>query len=682
MLKKQGLLLAAVLFAAVAVNTYADFFQSVKWNLLPSYYLPLSDSSDTYDNGAGIKFYAELPIFTYFQIGANAGYNIMATPAENDLTMTTAGANAGINHFLTSRFNVSLFADAGYYFATYNNLKEKNPYIGGNLRTSYYLKPNLSIIAEGGYYRFLTAADPRFEGIKISVGASMSPGTGNSGNIDVNNVQFNQIYPVFYKYYDDHNFGKVTIENLENGSINNVRVKFFIKQYMSQPKLCAEYKTIPRNGKKEIPVVALFNEDILKITEATKVSADIIVEYDYVSAKFEKTLTETLRLHHRNAMLWDDDEKISAFITAKDPGLLRFSKYTAGLLRENGSKAVNLNFRLGMGMFETLKLYGMNYVIDPTTPYAEFAGKTETPDYLQFPTQTLSYKGGDCDDLTVLFCASLESIGIETAFITIPGHIYAAFSLDMEPEKAKKYFKDSSNFIFIDDKTWVPVEITMFNEGFIKAWQTGAREWRDNKNLETARLYPTQSSWKKYEPVGMPGNEIRVPLPVSNDIVAVYEKSLDSFIRGEIRITEQRLRAQINKSGFNAARGNKLGVLYARYGQFDKAEAEFQKVVAKNEYLPSLINLGNIYLTKDNGAEAFKYFARAERLSPKNSKVLLGLARSSYDTGDIKAANSNFRKLETANPKLAMDYPHLGSDNIAVGRASQVKNHEVTEWED
>lgn len=682
MLKNLKLFICLSILSLISVNADADIFQTMKWNLLPSYYIPMSDSSDIYDSGAGLKFYAELPLFTYFQIGANAGYNIMTTPAENDLTMTTAGANAGINYFLTSRLNLSLFGDGGYYFATYNNLKEKNPYVGGNLRASYYLKPNLSITAEGGYYRFLTLSDPRFEGVKISIGASISTATGIEGKINVDDVEFNQIYPVFYKYYDNNEFGKLSIQNLENGSINNVKVSFFIKQYMAQPKVCAEFNSIPRNGKKEIPVVALFNEDILKITEATKVSADIIVEYDYISANFKKTLSETLRLHHRNAMLWDDDEKISAFITAKDPGLLRFSKYTAGLIRENGSKAVNLNFRLGMGMFEAMKLYGMNYVIDPTTPYAEFAGKTETPDYLQFPTQTLSYKGGDCDDLTVLFCAALESIGIETAFITIPGHIYAAFSIDMEPDKAKKYFKDSSDFIFMDNKTWVPVEITMFNESFMKAWQTGAREWRDNNNLETAKLYPTKDSWKKYEPVGMPGNEIRVPLPPSNDIVAVYTKSLDSFVKGEIRITEQNLKAQINKSGFSAARINKLGVLYARFGQYDKAEAEFMKVVAKQEYLPSLINLGNINLTKDNSAEAFKYFARAERLSPENPKVLLGLARSSYDTGDIKTANDNFKKLETANPKLAMEFQHLGSENMAVGRASQVKNHEVTEWED
>ena len=152
---------------------------------------------------------------------------IMATPAENDLTMITAGANAGINYFLTSRLNLSLFGDGGYYFATYNNLKEKNPYLGGNLRASYYLKPNLSIIAEGGYYRFLTLSDPRFEGVKISIGASLSSGSGIDGNINVDEIEFEQIYPVFYKNYDNNEFGKVSIQNLENGSISNVKVSFF-----------------------------------------------------------------------------------------------------------------------------------------------------------------------------------------------------------------------------------------------------------------------------------------------------------------------------------------------------------------------------------------------------------------------------------------------------------------------
>jgi tetratricopeptide (TPR) repeat protein len=672
-----------IIFILISITgSFADIFENIRWNILSSVSVPMNESSDLYKTGLGFTLNTEIPYLKYFQSGFNAGYTIISTPAENDLTITSIGINSGINIFLSSRLNFAFFADVGYYFAEYNNEKEKNPYVGANLRTAYYLKPNFSITAEGGYYQFLTANNPRFDGAKISLGVSFSPQGNTEKNIKINNINFDQIYPVFYKFYDDNSFGSISIENNGKGKIENIKVSFFIKQYMSQPRVCAEFASIDKNGRENIDIVALFNEDILKITEDTKVTADIIVEYDYINSQFTKTISETLRIHHRNAMTWDDDEKVSAFITAKDPGLLRFSKYTAGLIRENGSNAVNLNFRIGMGMFEAIKLYGMNYVIDPTTPYIAFSENSDIPDYLQFPTQTLSYKGGDCDDLTILYCAALESVGIETAFITIPGHIYAAFLIDMSREKAEKYFKNTDNFIFIDNKTWVPVEITMFNENFMKAWQVGAREWKDNEVLGSAVLYPTHDSWEKYEPVGKPGSEIRVELPVADDIVAIYTETLDTFIQGEIRVTEAKLLSKIRDSGFNAALINKLGVLYARFGQFDKAETQFIKVVQRKEYLPSLINLGNILLIKDSSLEAYEYFSRAEKLSPDNSTVLLGLARSSFDTGKIEVASKTYQKLETVNPELADQFNYLGSSNAGVARASQVKNNEVTEWED
>ena len=36
-------------------------------------------------------------------------------------------------------------------------------------------------------------------------------------------------------------------------------------------------------------------------------------------------------------------------------------------------------------------------------------------DHIQYPAQTLGGKTGDCDDLTVLYCALLESAGMATA---------------------------------------------------------------------------------------------------------------------------------------------------------------------------------------------------------------------------------------------------------------------------
>lgn len=130
-----------------------------------------------------------------------------------------------------------------------------------------------------------------------------------------------------------------------------------------------------------------------------------------------------------------------------------------------------------MALHETLTLYGLNYVIDPTTPYKEFSKKRQEIDFLQFPKQSLDYRAGDCDDLSILNCALLGSVGIETAFITIPGHIFMAFSIDMTPDEARKRFLRADELIFREDKTWIPVEITEIGGGFLKAWQRGAKQW-------------------------------------------------------------------------------------------------------------------------------------------------------------------------------------------------------------
>ncbi|MBT3271522.1 MAG: transglutaminase domain-containing protein, partial [Spirochaetales bacterium] len=99
------------------------------------------------------------------------------------------------------------------------------------------------------------------------------------------------------------------------------------------------------------------------------------------------------------------------------------------MMRDYANPALNSNLLLALAIHEAITLYAIRYVIDPSSSYKQPSGKNAAFDYLQFPRQTLEYKAGDCDDLSILYTALLQAIGIETAFITIPGHIYMAFSL-------------------------------------------------------------------------------------------------------------------------------------------------------------------------------------------------------------------------------------------------------------
>ena len=57
-------------------------------------------------------------------------------------------------------------------------------------------------------------------------------------------------------------------------------------------------------------------------------------------------------------------------------------------------------------------------------------------EYIAAPVETLKTGGGDCDDGTLLLAAMLESIGVKTRIVTIPGHAFVKAYL---PEASPRY---------------------------------------------------------------------------------------------------------------------------------------------------------------------------------------------------------------------------------------------------
>lgn len=433
-----------------------------------------------------------------------------------------------------------------------------------------------------------------------------------------------------------------------------------------------------KNEEVRVPLMALFAERILSITEGTKAAADIIIEYDYLGDVRTKTESATIELYDRNALTWDDDRKAASFVTAKDPVILRFAKSVAGETGSTGYDAINANFRIGMGLFQSLSLYGVNYVIDPKTPYEDFSKNAFSIDYVQFPSQTLTYRAGDCDDLSILYAALLKSVGIEAAFITVPGHIYTAISLDMDPAEAKRTFSEEKDLIYREGNTWVPVEITMVGESFLDAWKKGATEWRSSEGERG--FFPISEAWEVYKPVGSPGGDVvdAVP-PDSGELLVLYSGELEGFVRREVDIQAASLKSQISGTKSSARYVNRLGVLYARYGLYEEAAAEFRKI--SDLYPPAMTNLGNIYYKKKDMMSAISWYAKALEMNPDNKAALLGSARANYEIENYGSVKMMYARLEGIDTDLAERYAYLVSGSSDTGRASSAFRESAV-WEE
>ncbi len=683
MVKRYVLVCALALASVLAGAQVTSDFSLV---LNPVLNIPLApklaDGTPYYTLGGGVSLKGEyvLPFAQLLYTGVGLDADIVPiNSAGKAVTFLGLAPQLGIRYSPVPRITLKLAGFGGIYFGMIEAGTVTDPYFGGLLDVSYLVTPALSLGGGASYKHMLTPEGTVYQGIGVNLGAQYHIGAGRKKADLKITPRMTPIFPLFYSYYDKNPAGSLLLRNDERGEVDNLKVSFFVKQYMDQPKVCAELPKLTRGQEVEIPVYALFKDNIFTVTEGTKVAGEISVEYSYLGRELANDYPVTVTVNNRNAMTWDDNRKAAAFVTAKDPLILSFAKRIASSVDDAGRAAFNAKFRIAMGLFEALSSYGIGYIQDPTTPYAELSENKEALDFLQFPGQTLAYKAGDCDDISILYSALLESVGVRTAFITAPGHIFMAFNAEMEPEAARKTFLNPQDLIFRDGQTWVPVEITLVRDGFLKSWTIGAKEWREASSAGQAGFYPVREAWKVYEPVGFSEIKEAIMLPDSERMLKDYKNELDRFIDNEVQPRAIKLKDELKKSPASAKLLNSLGVLYARFSMLEEAAVEFQKILKGGEVLSALVNLGNIAYLKDDMNAALEYYNRALKKAPDSSAALLGVARASYELEDYNTVNGVLAQLKEKDPEAASKFSYLGAAG-GEARAAKAGDKEVDEW--
>jgi tetratricopeptide (TPR) repeat protein len=499
--------------------------------------------------------------------------------------------------------------------------------------------------------------------------------------VTLEQVAIDEIFPVFRSYYDDHPIGTAVLKNGGTTALENVKVELGLAKYMDARKPCTVPTTIAAGASGKVELTAVFNDEVLKISEGTKALATVTVSYTTGSQSVSKDFVQTVQFLKLNAMTWDDDDRAAAFVTANDPLVQQFRSAVVTNV-DKGVTAVDKNLRTGMALHQTLVKYGLKYWTDPNAAYEAVTKTKSAVDSLQFPVQTLQLKTGDCDDLSILAAALLESSSVESAFITVPGHIFVAFALAMKPDEAKRTFVKPDDLIFKNDKAWVPWEITALSGGFLKAWETGAREWRASDAKGEAGFHPVQAAWKKYKPVASPASQTTVKLPSEADWTKVYTEEVKTFINQQIATQVQKLQADIKSNPTKYEYVNKLGVLYARYGLTAEAEKEFLKLDTQ-DYVPALINLGNLAFLRPDMKTALAYYGRASKKESANAKALLGSARANHEQENYGAAQEAYTALKKVDPTLASQYAYLDLQGTEADQAAKAGNViDKVEWEE
>jgi len=487
-------------------------------------------------------------------------------------------------------------------------------------------------------------------------------------------IAVDEIFPVFYKRYNDTSFGTVRVVNNGIKPITDIVLGFNMKQFMDSPRLMDKIPLLAPGEGVDIPVYALFADRILEVTEGTLVAADFYLSYKTDGKDASLSRTQSLRVLDRNGMSWFDDRCAAAFVTAKDPTILNFAKNVVGTIQNESGFTFNRNFQTAVALNGALSLYGISYIVDPKSSYASLSRNMQAVDFLQFPRQTLEYRSGDCDDLSILHAALLESAGVETAFITVPGHIFLAFSLDLPETEARRLFQDSRDVIYRDGRSWIPIEATEIKGGFLRAWQSGSNQWQEHAERGDAELLPVHQAWTVFEPVGLPGTAPRIETPAAKALLQTYSGMMDEIITLTLGPQEARLLQEINQSQGAPRPVNALGILYSQYGLYDKARDQFLLLASEKHYLPAIVNLGNIEYLSGRNRQALEWYSRAYEIQARNASALGGLIQANYAVGAYTLAQRYYDELERADPAAAIKYAYVRRSSGDTSKAAGTNN--------
>jgi hypothetical protein len=430
---------------------------------------------------------------------------------------------------------------AGVYQYQWEDYSNTRIFAGLGLQAEFHLLPYLSLYA-GGDYAVHAFSDNPLNTFNLGAGIRLNLSEIMRGQARVRGEKTEQrrIFPVSWAWYKDNPAAVVRITNNEPNTITDVNLSLFMDRYMGQPELFAVIPRLAPGETLEVPVTALFNEVMLSLTENVNANGQVLMSYRSLGARKEADFGVQMPVYHRNALSWDDDRRAAAFVSARDPAARLFARYAASVADSLPGNGIPRNVRYAAALFEALAAYGMNYVIVPASSFVVMSEDASALDSLNYPYQTLYYRGGDCDDLSILYCSMLEALGVDTAFITIPGHIYCAFDTGIsdqgEGEKDKGEGDKGEGWrveglIEYGGKLWMPVEITVPGEGFYGAWRIGAREWGQSAPQITNRaIYPMGESWALYPPVTVPeAGDKALEMPEEAEIARRFGEALGRF---------------------------------------------------------------------------------------------------------------------------------------------------------
>jgi Tfp pilus assembly protein PilF len=511
-----------------------------------------------------------------------------------------------------------------------------------------------------------------FNGLVFGLGFSASYRFGEDPDAPraIRSIRFEgaSLGPVFaamQSYYARNPLGEVTVTNSDRWPVTDLEVSFFQNGFMDSPTPAATIPSLAAGESRVVRLPASFNAEVFATEGVTPLTGEILAAYKSRGRPSEQRHPVAYDLYDKSAIIWDDDRRIAAFVTPADSAIRNYATFIRKAAGEEELPSYPAAVQFAAQAFAALAELGIVYQPDPVTPFAVVQGGSRAVDSVTLPRETLRRGSGDCDDLTALFASLLESVGVRTAFITTPGHIYVALDTQVPSGSHANVHPERSLGIAYNGTVWVPVEITLIGrKGFLEAWRQGAEEYtRYEGSPEQRGFHPTAAAQEVFRPVGLRETDLGLQYGSREKIAAAFRGSMTALVDALAAPERQAAERANRKQDYN-----RLAGLYAQYGRYAQAEQMLRKALALDPaYLPARLNLAGLQLAGRQYAQAIAAYesalesiARAGKGSSDLAvKTLINLSRAYHETSAYEKAREAFQRAASIDRNQAQGFAFL-----------------------
>ena len=321
--------------------------------------------------------------------------------------------------------------------------------------------------------------------------------------------------------------------------------------------------------------------------------------------------------------------------------------------------ALNRPLAQAATLFNTLSAHGLRYQVDPNTPFSRISA--EQVDYVQFPRETLRLKSGDCDDLSVLLAAAYENLGIETALIDVPGHLFLMFRTGLK--EADRGLISLQEDLLVDSRRRdldTGLEATLDRDLFHRGLGRGrAQVPRRRCRRSSSSVLSLRQAWEKH-----PARDAWRPQRAGVEVPT--GERVDSPDRARATPAASRGGWSARSSpiaGMLAANPKdddarlQIGMIYGRNGVSDVAHARVRgDPSAGPAARAARNNRGNLYYARGDYERALEAYRIAEELEPGDGGIRVNAALAYYRLGKLPEARTKYREATQLKKELATQY--------------------------